>query len=239
MSSFDSQHPLLDDDGDTREWLITYADMVTLLLTFFVMLLAISTLDSERFEKVLTSIQYTLGADTAPGGRLGRLDTHEVRRRSLSTPSGRENEPLMKDLRQVVDKKNLDDTVQMVDQGNKVVLRLRGKVLFAPGSATLAKSADPILGEIAKLLKIFDQYQIHIGGHSDDHPINTARFKDNWELSALRATDVLRYLVKKGIPPGRMTATGYADTDPLVPNDSPANRAVNRRVEIVLEKRSR
>ena len=239
MSDFDSKNPLLDDDGDTREWLITYADMVTLLLTFFVMLLAISTLDTERFEKVLTSIQFTLGAETAPGGRLGRLDTHEVRRRSLATPTGTENEPLLKDLRQVVDKKNLDDTVQMEDQGDRVVLRLRGKVLFAPGSARLTARADPVLGEIAKLLKMFDQYKIHIGGHSDDRPIKTARFNDNWELSALRATDVLRYLVRKGIDPARMTATGYADTDPLVANNSPENRAINRRVEIILEKKAR
>ena len=84
----------------------------------------------------------------------------------------------------------------------------------------------------------YPEYTINIKGHTDDIPIATERFPSNWELSAVRATTVLKYLIGKGISARRLTATGYGDSDPLVPNTSDRNRAVNRRVEFVLEKKA-
>lgn len=226
-----------DENEGGGEWIVTYADMVTLLLTFFVMLLAISTMDTERFEQVMSSIQYTLGAQVAPGGRLGRIDMHKTRQLNLSMPSGTENEPLLKDMRQMVKKKNLDDAVDVVEQDGKVILRVRGQALFPPGSVKVSPKAKPVLDEIAKLVKGYPEYKLDVGGHTDSRPVQGNKYDSNWELSALRATSVLRYLVAQGVDPRRMTATGYADTDPLAPNTSPANMARNRRVEFVLEKR--
>ncbi|KMY66337.1 hypothetical protein AAU61_17930 [Desulfocarbo indianensis] len=227
-----------EDDGP-GEWIVTYADMVTLLLTFFVMLVAISSVDTERFEKIMYSIQYTLGAGVAPGGRVGRIDTHDVRERSLSTPTGSENEPLLEDIREAINKKDLQDSVQVVQQGNKVIVRVKGQVLFPSASSLFDPQAKKVLDELAKLVMQYPEYRLDVGGHTDPRPISTPKFDSNWELSALRATAVLRYLVEQGVNPRRMTATGYADTDPIVPNSSLENMAKNRRVEFVLEKKER
>ena len=225
-------------EDDTREWLTTYADMVTLLLTFFVMLLAISSLDAERFEKIMTSIQFTLGASVAPGGLTGRIDVHDVQQRNLSQVTGTENEPLLKDLRQMVDKKNLDDRVQVIEQGDKVIVRVKGQALFASGSAELNPGALPLLDQLAKIVKSFPDYKLDLAGHTDSRPVSGGKMPSNWELSALRATAVLRQLIERGVSPRRMTATGYAHTDPLAPNTSDDNMAKNRRVEFVLEKKT-
>ncbi len=223
-------------DDERGEWLVTYADMVTLLLTFFVMLVAISSVDTERFEKIMYSIQYTLGAGVAPGGRVGRIDTHDVLQRNLSRPTGSENEPLLADIRETIKQKDLQDSVQVVQRGNKVIIRVKGQVLFPTASARFDPRAKKVLDELARIVKEHPEYRLDVGGHTDPRPIRTAKFDSNWELSALRATAVLRYLVDKGVNPRRMTATGYADTDPIVPNTSLENMAKNRRVEFVLEK---
>jgi chemotaxis protein MotB len=228
--------PTQESEGEGKEWLVTYADMVTLLLTFFVMLVAISAIDTERFEKIMESIQFSLGAEVAPGGRIGRIDTHEILQRSLTRPTGTENEPLLKDIRQTIKKKNLEDVVEVVEEGGKVYIRVKGRVLFPTASAQFAPGARKILDAIARIVQEYPDYKLDIGGHTDSRPIHTAKFASNWELSALRATAVLRYLISRGVNPRRMTATGYADTDPLVPNTSPENMAKNRRVEFVLEK---
>ena len=224
-------------EGDGREWLLTYADMVTLLLTFFVMLLSISSMDNERFDKIMTSIQYTLGASVAPGGQLGRIDVHALRQRNLSQMTGTEDEPLLQDIRQMIKKKNLEDSVQAIKQGDKIILRVKGRLLFLSGSTQFDKRAAGVLSEVARLIKRYPNYRLDIQGHTDSRPIHNDKFASNWELSALRATAVLRYLIKQGVSPRRLTATGYADTDPLVPNTSPENMAKNRRVEFVLEKK--
>jgi len=84
----------------------------------------------------------------------------------------------------------------------------------------------------------YSEYSVNIKGHTDDRPILTKEFPSNWELSSIRATTVLKYLIQGGIDPGRLTATGYSDLLPLVANDTPENRAINRRVEFVLEKKN-
>lgn len=239
MAESNHNFPSQPEEEGPGEWIVTYADMVTLLLTFFVMLVAISSVDTERFEKIMYSIQYTLGAGVAPGGRVGRIDTHDVRQRSLSTPTGSENEPLLEDIRETINKKDLQDSVQVVQQGNKVIVRVKGQVLFPTASSQFDPQAKKVLDELAKLVMQYPEYRLDVGGHTDPRPISTPKFDSNWELSALRATAVLRYLVEQGVNPRRMTATGYADTDPIVPNSSLENMAKNRRVEFVLEKKER
>ena len=227
------------EEQESKSWLITYADMVTLLLTFFVMLLAISNFDTKRFEDIMKSIQFSLGAEASRGGKIGRIDLHDVRRKNLSMPSGKYTEPLMKDVRNTLKTKNLDDSVSVTTEDGKVIIRVKGRTLFPSGSSNFDPKAKEVLDEIAKIVRNYPEYNLHVGGHTDPTPIKTAKFDSNWELSALRATAVLRYLIEQGVDPRRMTATGYADTDPLAPNTSPANMAKNRRVEFVMELRTR
>lgn len=229
--------PEEEDERESRAWLITYADMVTLLLAFFVMLVAISSLDNKRFDHVMTSIHATLGASQALGGRLGRIDVHATKRRVGAKITGTEDEPLLKDIRQMIKKKNLDDAVSVYAQDNKIIMRVKGQVLFTSASSELERRAAKVLDQIAKIIKDNPDYRLDVGGHTDSRPISTAKFNSNWELSALRATAVLRFLVEQGVNPRQLTATGYAGTDPLAPNTSPENMARNRRVEFVLEKR--
>jgi chemotaxis protein MotB len=224
------------EESENRQWLVTYADMVTLLLTFFVMLLAISQVDNERFEDVMKSIQFTLGGDVAPGGKTGRIDIHQVQRKSLSQRSGAHDDPLLKDLQKTVKQKDIADQVEVLAHMGKIILRVKGQVLFDSGTADLKRQSYKVLQFIAKSVGDYPGYRLHVAGHTDNMPINSDRFKSNWELSALRATAVLRYLVSQGVNTHRLTATGYADTDPLAPNTSNANRARNRRVEFVMER---
>jgi chemotaxis protein MotB len=115
-----------------------------------------------------------------------------------------------------------------------VVIQLTDKTLFDSGSAVIREDAKPILSRVATLLKSIPN-QIRIEGHTDNRPIRTARYPSNWELSVARATNVLRYLEEvHGISPGRLSASGYGEWRPLRPNTTEGNRALNRRVDIIV-----
>ena len=234
-----SSHSLLapmEEEGgeeDERGWLLTYADMVTLLLTFFVMLVAMSHMSTERFQQIIRSLKLTLGAQATEPGALGKAGEYGAYRWEIRKLKLFDHTPLLIDLHKAF--KGSKD-VEIETQGRKVILRVKGKVLFATGSADLNPAAIPVLKRIAKIVKEHPEYRLDIKGHTDPRPIHTAKFASNWELSALRATTVLRFMLSQGIDPHRMTATGYADTEPLVPNTSEENMARNRRVEFVLEK---
>ena len=226
-----------DDEDSGGEWLVTFSDLVTLLLTFFVFLVAMANLDEEKFEQIIHSIQVNLGKQEAPGGDVGRLEFKSTLPRSLDQLTGIEQEPLLEDVQQTLKRKNIDDLVRVVSIGNEVVMRVDGHTFFKSGQAELRAEALPILDQVAGIVLRHPGHVLHIKGHSDPRPISSPKFESNWELSALRATAVLRHLLGKGVPPRRMTATGYADTEPLLPNDSEENMAKNRRVEFVLEKK--
>ena len=125
----------------------------------------------------------------------------------------------------------------MRKEGLAIILRTSGKpVMFDSGSAQIRPEFTPILEKIAEeLMKIPND--IRIEGHTDNRPIHTPMFPSNWELSAARATSVLRFLVKKGIDPSRLSAVGYGEFRPVASNDTPEGRAKNRRVEILILKR--
>jgi chemotaxis protein MotB len=241
---FRSFSALDEEDEGAPEWLLTYGDMVTLLLTFFVFLFSVSTLDVTRFESIKDSVQNSLGGP--PGGVVGGLPWDSrgypvpPHQSGLEQLSGLEEEPLLADIKEMVDKKNLGDVIEVSSQGEKtIILRVKGQVLFASAATAINPEARPVLEGIAKVVYEYPQFRLDIKGHTDPRPISTPKFDSNWELSALRATAVLRYLADKGISPKRMTATGYADTQPLVSNNSEENMAKNRRVEFVLEKKEK
>ena len=226
-----------EEDEGAGEWLVTYADMVTLLLTFFVLLVALANFDTKKYEAVVESIQNTFGKMEAPHGDQGRLELTRTMPRSLDQLTGLEQEPLLEDIQQMVKHKNIEDSVRVTSQGNLVIIEVSGQTMFDSGQTQLKPAALALLDQIAGIVKSYPDYALHIKGHTDPRPISSPKFESNWELSALRATSVLRYLISKGIVPKRMTATGYADTEPLAPNTSEENMARNRRVEFVLEKK--
>jgi len=125
-----------------------------------------------------------------------------------------------------------------VETGERgAVITISDVILFPPGKTDINEGADTLLDKIADLLKQFD-YHIKVEGHSDNQPIHNDLFPSNWELSANRASKIVRYFISKGLPPDRFSAEGFAEFRPIASNDTPEGRAKNRRVEIVYERSS-
>ncbi|MBW2107795.1 MAG: OmpA family protein [Deltaproteobacteria bacterium] len=234
-------------------WLVTYADLMTLLLTFFVLLFSISSMNLEKFKRALAAIQVSLGEKHPPVHLLdiiedkahpmnlvkadGESETKPAGQNiALENLIGLKSRDLYRDVQHLIHKQKASDHIIVSMEGSKVIIRVTGQVLFESGIAILNPRASPILDDICQIIKQYPEYRLRIEGHSDDIPISTPQFPSNWELSAVRATTVLRYLIDRGISPRRLTATGYGSLLPLVPNTTEANRARNRRVEFVLEK---
>lgn len=214
------------EESETPAWMVTYGDMVTLLLTFFILYYSIAAQNLMKFKDVI------IGETENNIGLIELLDTTDIKA-SLNGWTGFQKNSLLDDMEKInSDQLSLDSG----QDRSRIVVRIPGRTLFQPGSADLAKEGWPALTEIAGIFKKYPGYKINIQGHTDDFPMETTKFPTNWELSAVRATAVLRFFNDKGIDPIRMTATGYADTFPLGPNTTVEERSKNRRVEFVLEK---
>ena len=206
-------------------WMATFADMMSLLLTFFILMYAIA---SQNTARVLHEV---LGIEEKSLGVIDLIDKITIQK-SLQELTGLNNPNILDDMDDIA-----EDSAMAVDTNEaKVVVRVPGANLFKPGQADLQLTGRPVLDSVIAVIRKYPDYKIHIQGHTDDDPISTERFPTNWELSAARATAVLRYFFDKGVEPEKMTATGYADTFPLASNDTDQGRTLNRRVEFVLEK---
>ena len=245
---------------DNAGWLVTYADLMTLLLSFFVLLFSISSMDLQKFKQAVASIQISLGEHTPPVGLIElipkprsimepaseRLRTERIsglhqshRKIILENVIGFKSKNIFRDVQSFIQKRDMSDNIAVSIEQSKVVIRITGRVLFESGWAILNPSAKLVLDDIIEIINRYPEYVVRIEGHTDDIPISTKHFASNWELSAVRATTVLRYLVERGISPRRLTATGYGELVPLVPNTTEHNRSCNRRVEFVLEKKAK
>ena len=206
-------------------WMATFADMMSLLLTFFILMYAIA---SQNTARVLHEV---LGIEEKSLGVIDLIDKITIQK-SLQELTGLNNPNILDDMDDIA-----EDSAMAVDTNKaKVVVRVPGASLFKPGQAGLQLSGRSVLDGVIAVVRKYPDYKIHIQGHTDDDPISTERFPTNWELSGARATAVLRYFFDKGVEPEKMTATGYADTFPLASNDTDQGRSLNRRVEFVLEK---
>ncbi len=218
-------------------WMTTFADMTTLLLTFFVLLLSFAQMDIIKFRRIMGSIREAFGVQRIEVGEFFSMSTEPVqifdyqKRDSIIEMYYAD---MYEAIKKAVEKEQLDEAVEVLVSNRGVIVRAKEKILFDLGKAELKEEAYPLLDKLIGLMKRFPQYKLAIEGHTDDLPINTPRFPSNWELSSTRATTVLRYFIEKGkISPKRLMAVGYGETRPLVPNTSAANRAKNRRVEFV------
>ena len=241
MAEDDSTNGTILDDHEERGWLVTYADLMTLLLVFFILLYSISSLNMEKFKRAIQSIQVSLGETNPRVGVLALVNAPDSKDQNstiedLTSLRAREQE-MLESLNEVIAEKNQSENILIYAKDGKITIQIRGAVLFTSGSASFNEMAKTILDEIVNIIQSYPEYKANIKGHTDDVPIETAQFPSNWDLSAVRATTVLKYLITGGVNPHRLTATGYGELLPLVPNDSAENRATNRRVEFVLERR--
>lgn len=209
--------PLRRPRQDTNEgegsafWLITYSDMVTLLLTFFLLMFSFTVMSDEAQQELL--------------GQLNRVASTKVERAQQKASL----EVIARDI--AAQFKDREVFVEATE--SEVTVGLSNEVTFASGDATLSPAALEPLGKAAAILARLPN-AIRIEGHTDDVPITTARFPSNWHLSTARALAVVRFLVAKGVDAHRLQAVGYGAVRPRVPNESPASRATNRRIEIKL-----
>ena len=217
-----------DDEGGSPEWMTTFGDMMTLLLTFFVLLYSMSSIDEEQFEIALTSIREGLGVFT--GGRTiatQRLMDGGAIGEGFTPINIQILEAAMGEIEQFIEQEGVEDAVSMEMTQRGLEVRFTGEVLFDLGEAVIRPEGEEVLQEVPN--------DVMVEGHTDNLPIRTDEFPSNWELSVARATTVTRFFVEEqNLDPERFSAAGYSEYRPLVPNDSPENRALNRRVEVIL-----
>ena len=192
------------------QWQTIYCSLMLLLVVFFVMLIAYSAIDKERFLKI------NIVARMAP---------------DVSRPSPDMNQA-MQSLKQLSVNWGMNDDFSVVRTQDGFKAVVPNPVLFASGDASLGEGVYPILDGIIKIAEQ-DHLSIQVEGYTDNLPIHTAKFPSNWELSTMRAVNILRYLQQNGIPPGRLAAIGFAEYRPAAGNDTPEGRQKNRRIEIL------
>jgi len=214
------------------EWVVTFGDMMSLLLTFFVLLLSFSSMEASKFKQIAGYMREAFGLQAEMNYSGVPMGTTII---STDARRQRESEDqinLVQSIRNEMERAGVTkrSSVNMTERG--VALRLEGELVFASGSADLNPEAIPLLNQIAQIT-LERAERLDIEGHSDDRSISSSRFPSNWELSSARAGATARYMITQGVPQSRVRAVGYADTNPILPNDTAENRAINRRVEFL------
>ncbi len=276
-------------DNDER-WLLTYADMITLLMALFMVLFSISSVNISKYRTLQLALKAAFSGDILPGGKAiaqpgasanssrapTTIDTPAIVRLTPNVTSELEHvaggqagsaqsntaqassasasaaaatnvsaaqqeqasfEALQRELNAYAARHGFARSVHTaIEQRGLAIRVLTDSLLFPSGSAALESAGQPLLSEIAALLNIDHVHPIAVEGNTDDVPITGGAFPSNWELSTARASSVVRFLIAKGVDSQRLSATGYAEQRPIATNSTPAGRALNRRVEIVLQR---
>jgi chemotaxis protein MotB len=261
-----------------ERWLLTYSDMITLLLALFIVLYSISSVNISKFETLQQSLKSAFSGSILTGGKSimqsGSTSSanHSPQQAdvpsivpltptiphpgSTATVSKAEVQALVKEAQNSSAEQSEFQSLQnrlnsyskahgwtnqvkaVITQRGLVITVLTDKLLFASGQDTLQAVGLPVMNEVATLINLdSDQHPVVVEGYTDNEPIDTAEFPSNWQLSTGRATSVIQYLQSRGVPESRLSAAGYADQFPVASNASAAGRALNRRVEIVFERK--
>jgi len=224
----------------TDGWLATYADTVTLLLTFFVLLYSLSTVDSQKLQQIAAAMQ------SAFSGKADKSilefnsssgDVPIVGKPQITVEAAQENENLeiLEDVLTYVKENDLENDVQIYEDEKGLNIQMKDSVLFDTGKAELRPDSKNVLDKVSDLIGKVDN-KIIIEGHTDNLPINTPSMPNNWHLSSERALSVLDYFLvnNKGLNPKRFSAQGCGEYKPIAPNDTNEGRAKNRRVNIIV-----
>ena len=208
------------DDNFESEWIVHYANLITILMFFFMILYAYSNLKtSAQYEKAMASIQKNMGGSSA--------QLRKIEKKEQEADVATKMETFIKD-------KNLAQYARVETNATRVTISLSNPILFDSGASDLKAEAAPALAEIAGLIKKMPN-RIVVDGHTDNIPVSGKKFRSNFELSAARAFSVIRYFIDTAnIEPARFTAFGYGEYRPVAANDSELHRAMNRRIEINL-----
>ncbi|OQW61090.1 MAG: hypothetical protein BVN28_08050 [Nitrospira sp. ST-bin4] len=221
-----------------ERWLVSYADFITLLFAFFVVMYSISAVNEGKFRTVSESIKAALNPMQTPPASAKPFQVGESKSTAIQPSVQANREQVIRRLQILT--QAADKAVKIfVDPASEqrigeIVLTISDHVLFKPGEAMLQPEALPFLRGLADVLVELDRH-VKIEGHTDNVPIRTAQFPSNWELSAARSVMIVRALSELyGVPASHLAAIGYGDTRPLTANLDPEQRAKNRRVEVII-----
>ena len=210
---------------------MTYADMMSLLLTFFVLIVSFSSLQQSKFKQAAQSLQTAFGVMPHHETAIN-FDNPVMPRQEYDS----EDSQIYYEVRQLenlIEEQGLDRDMEVEVRDNGVLFRIDAPFLFGSGDADLRGDARQALDRLVGFLDQFP-HQVRIEGHTDSVPISSARYPSNWELSAARAVTVARYFQSLGMSPERIAATGYGEYQPIADNATDAGRAKNRRVTLIL-----
>jgi len=229
-----------DHDNHDR-WLISYADFITLLFAFFVVMYAISAVNESKYRVLASSLGDAFGKAPTSEATVPQLPAvklpPEVKQRTLKQQQAIEEQAHMTEVASsllgVMGPLVKEGKVRVTQSRRGVSIEMNANVLFAPGQAELEPESLEVLRAVAKTLKN-EPFNLEITGHTDVMPIRNSTFVSNWELSAVRATSVVRLLAENGIAPERLLAIGREASKPIAPNDTVEGRARNRRVELMI-----
>ena len=238
----------LEEHQDSHErWLVSYADFITLLFAFFVVMYAISSVSEGKYRVLSNSLVAAFRNVTVnASGQTILTDpvTPPLPRQSVSKRNAKAEEQrrqarekmqrMAQDILAALGSLVNEGQVRVTEGPRGLSVEINASVLFAPGDAQLESRAGAALRAVAQVLAP-TEYAVTVEGHTDTTPINNAKFPSNWELSVVRASTVVRLFVDAGVGPARLTATGYGEQRPLVTNDTLDGRARNRRVTITIE----
>ncbi|MGC8119667.1 flagellar motor protein MotB [Marinobacter sp. VGCF2001] len=242
----------------TPDWIVTFADLATLLLTFFILLLSFAEMDVEKYRAMANSMSLAFGSSNVVGDDVGGSPITMVESDTVSLPEPSESlqqQPEFIDERteqaetrpipggvldlagrlvRELEAEVASETLHINYDEDQVVIRFSEEATFRSGDATIKPEMIPIIERVVRVLSSCTG-DVVVSGHSDDRPISSSRFRSNWDLSAARAVSVVHELVlNRDIPADRVVAAGRAETRPLAPNNTADNRAMNRRVEIAI-----
>lgn len=220
-----------------ERWLVSYADFITLLFAFFVVMFAVSQVDSKKVGRFTESFSKAVGIDMFPqagrgllaGSSQGSLEEPEPAHNSILPPEL----VMLRSALTTPEARDEFENVQIFRRRNELVLRLSDGFLFDSGNDTVEERARRVITRLAAELR-GRALDVRVEGHTDDRPIRTVRFRSNWDLSTARATAVVARLAAEGIEPQRLSAAGYGEFHPIAPNATDEGRKQNRRVDLVV-----
>lgn len=229
------------------EWMATYSDLVTLLFCFFVLLYSMSNIDAAKFQSLANSFAGATVTVTDFGGGTGISDLLGNGIMDLPNMDNSVNDSLLKykEMQNEMEKmasewktyfaeNALTEQIQVTVTEQSIRFNFKEGILFDSGKAELKPESYEILTKIGDEMKNNQDFKMQIEGHTDNAPINTLQYPNNWYLSYARAAEVLTYFTNEGIPPTSITPLGLGEYSPIAGNDTPEGRAKNRRVEIIL-----
>ncbi|GKX65497.1 OmpA family protein [Inconstantimicrobium mannanitabidum] len=223
------------DDFTENLWINTYSTCITVILAFFIFLFCITEKEQKKVDFVAAKSKGTYSHNNSISAAQNNMNSNNNSKDGIDNKVDTlEPQDMFKIVEDYVNSNSMKNDVEVKNDSRGVIIQVKDSVLFESAKADLIPSSKDLLDRIAKFISQVKN-NIEIEGHTDNVPINTFKFESNWELSTNRAVNVLRYFVEyKKLDPKRFGAEGYGEYRPLVSNDTPENRAQNRRINIII-----